>query len=211
MKDNHTLEIIIGIGFLAFWREQLRRILFISRGFIFSQTDYDQRYCGEKTRDGRRKPAAPKRPQLRVVREKSLQEALAPTRASIFPGACAIFFDRSDKTAAGQAVEAVEEILYTSDLGPTTVQRLLRAGLSESFVFLGDCRFLQAPVPFERRDAWHLMANHQMTEPLIAAKSGSPQIWMVVGVNGVGKTTTIGKLAHTGQRTLRFARFGRGG
>src|SRR5690606_20858760 len=23
-----------------------------------------------------------------------------------------------------------------------------------------------------------------------------PQVWMIVGVNGVGKTTTIGKLAH---------------
>ncbi|MBI5609011.1 MAG: signal recognition particle-docking protein FtsY, partial [Deltaproteobacteria bacterium] len=32
--------------------------------------------------------------------------------------------------------------------------------------------------------------------PLVTAAADGPAVWMVVGVNGSGKTTTIGKLAH---------------
>ena len=45
----------------------------------------------------------------------------------------------------------------------------------------------------------------------VVPKSDTPHVIMVVGVNGVGKTTTIGKLAHQfknkGQRGTRCSRY----
>lgn len=124
--------------------------------------------------------------------EKTLKEALAPTRASLF-GRLHEYFNR-DRTAASETMEAVEEILYTSDLGPTTVQRLLgpiEADLSTSA--RADFPRLQALLKTEMRE---ILTPVEKSEPLIGPKKPAPQVWMVVGVNGVGKTTTIGKLAH---------------
>merc|ERR1712078_751854 len=36
---------------------------------------------------------------------------------------------------------------------------------------------------------------------ILVPEKGKLNIWLVVGVNGVGKTTTLGKLAHLGIRS----------
>ncbi len=97
----------------------------------------------------------------------------------------------------GPQLEALEEILYTSDLGPSTVTRLLdsvESGLSRQEKksidtvkrsLRGEIELILNSVPrmgqtpFEDFD-----------------QRARPQVWMIVGVNGAGKTTTIGKLAH---------------
>lgn len=172
--------VVFGLGALA------------SAGYYFARfyftTDHDRDLEGKQGET----PAAEEKPRLEVVREKSLQEALAPTRASIF-GRLRDLFDRH-KAAAAQTVEAVEEILYTSDLGPTTVQRLLQP-IEKNFTSadMADFAKLQSLLKDEMLG---ILKPVSVSEPLSAPKTGSPQIWMIVGVNGVGKTTTIGKLAH---------------
>lgn len=89
-------------------------------------------------------------------------------------------------------MEELEEILFTSDLGVQATQELidhvrdsvtrkdltdpqkLKDALKENIL-----RFLHVP-------------QVEYDEPV----SGDPMVIMVVGVNGVGKTTTIGKVAH---------------
>lgn len=98
---------------------------------------------------------------------------------------------------SGPELEALEEILYTSDLGTTTVTRLLDSvenQLSRSekksldvikSSLKSEVESILAAVPKMGRTPFENFENR-----------AKPQVWMIVGVNGVGKTTTIGKLAH---------------
>ena len=99
------------------------------------------------------------------------------------------FRDRLDVAFAGsrqEVLEGIEEALLTADVGmPTTAALLdgLRARLGAN------------PDPERARAA----LRDQLSEMLRAAgptqPSASPWVVLVTGINGVGKTTTIGKLA----------------
>jgi len=86
-------------------------------------------------------------------------------------------------------VEQIEEVLLTSDVGVATTERLL-AEIKE--------RLKKNELKDEER-VWESLRKHA-TELLSIGGGGialttKPTVVMVVGVNGVGKTTTIGKLA----------------
>ena len=86
-------------------------------------------------------------------------------------------------------IEELEEILYTADMGVTTVSWLMDlVNKNRSKFTSGDDvkQFLKEHI----REV--LVANHKPF-PEITEK---PTIFLMVGVNGAGKTTTIGKLAH---------------
>ncbi len=83
----------------------------------------------------------------------------------------------------------LEEILLSADVGVKTTQKLLK--------------YLREDVTTSGRKDIHLLKEYlkseilkilsaQVTESLLPKK---PHVIMIVGVNGVGKTTTIGKLA----------------
>ncbi len=86
-------------------------------------------------------------------------------------------------------VEQIEEVLLTSDVGVATTGKLL-AEIKE--------RLDKKELKDEER-VWELL-RQRATELLAIGGGGialtaKPTVVMVVGVNGVGKTTTIGKLA----------------
>ncbi|MFN8645003.1 MAG: signal recognition particle-docking protein FtsY [Candidatus Binatia bacterium] len=81
----------------------------------------------------------------------------------------------------------VEEILLSSDVGIKATQALL-ARLGSAGRDAGDASELRAAAREAVRD---LLAAPEPTPP-----AAPPEVIVVVGVNGVGKTTTIGKLAH---------------
>ena len=86
-------------------------------------------------------------------------------------------------------IEELEEILYTADMGVTTVSWLMDlVNKNRSKFTSGDDvkQFLKEKI----REV--LVANHK-SFPEITEK---PTVFLMVGVNGAGKTTTIGKLAH---------------
>ena len=86
--------------------------------------------------------------------------------------------------------EELEEILVTADFGVRTSQELIAA--IESRVprdGKGDPRQIRQLLREEIR-------SRLCPKSELAAPSSPPQVIMVVGVNGVGKTTTIGKLAR---------------
>ncbi len=82
--------------------------------------------------------------------------------------------------------ESLEEVLLGADFGVQATQRLLDT-VRESSRGRGGAESLQREI-----------TNLLKERPGIGAGrySAKPWVVMVVGVNGVGKTTTIGKLAH---------------
>ncbi|MCY4439593.1 MAG: signal recognition particle-docking protein FtsY [Deltaproteobacteria bacterium] len=97
--------------------------------------------------------------------------------------------------------EALEELLLGADFGVQATQRLLAAVRDTSRAGSGNGTELL------RRALAGLLKENQGMEG--RRYSASPWVTLVVGVNGVGKTTTIGKLAHqleqSGKRVLLAA------
>ena len=97
--------------------------------------------------------------------------------------------------------EALEELLLGADFGVQATQRLLAAVRDTSRAESGNGTELL------RRALAGLLKENQGMEG--RRYSASPWVTLVVGVNGVGKTTTIGKLAHqleqSGKRVLLAA------
>lgn len=147
----------------------------------------------------------------------TLDSALYATRKSLFGRIQNLFEQKPFLTEAD--LENVEEILYTSDIGPRAVQRLLTAvtqNLPRKDARLEDLTALlkkemsqtleqvqstSTPTEFlksfqEKIDLKKSAQGGLGTEPQSqSAKPIGPQVWLVVGVNGVGKTTTLGKLS----------------
>lgn len=90
-----------------------------------------------------------------------------------------------------EALNQIEEILFTSDIGPHTVENLIeKVKIDMKSSELKSFESLTKALKNEMS---------QMIEPLhpspIKWNSNGPTVFLVLGVNGVGKTTTIGKLA----------------
>ncbi len=105
------------------------------------------------------------------------------------------FFGRLKALFAGkkeidpQIVEQIEEVLLTSDVGVKTTAVLLEAIKDK----------LDKKELADTDKVWDALRDHATALLSIGgggiALSAQPTVVMVVGVNGVGKTTTIGKLA----------------
>jgi len=127
-----------------------------------------------------------------------LRDNLARSRDALTAEVSASFFDRLDAAA----FERLEEALILADVGaPVTADVVgrLEAEVSSGAVEQGDAA---------RARLVELLAEVAQPDgpPRIDLTHG-PTVIMVVGVNGTGKTTTIGKLAHLmssrlGRRTI---------
>ena len=112
------------------------------------------------------------------------------------------FFSKLGKAIAGKSkidgniLDELEEVLIRSDVGVATTLKIIEA--LETRVakdkYLGTSELGQ----ILSEEVTTLLNKHQKEEVkgFDSALPNQPQVIMVVGVNGVGKTTTIGKLAH---------------
>lgn len=84
----------------------------------------------------------------------------------------------------------LEEILLSSDVGVKTSQKLLQ-NLSEAITHSGkqDIRLLKH---FLKQELCKILNGGEITPSVVVQP---PRVILVVGINGVGKTTTLGKLA----------------
>jgi fused signal recognition particle receptor len=126
---------------------------------------------------------------------KGLSGLLAPTKRSFSDKLKSIFGTSSLEKFP---FDEIEEALYTSDLGPTTVQRLLeslQAQLSRKELY--NFEALREALRTEIKSIVGSVNSGEIIDhpKLSVEKRVGPIIWLVVGVNGAGKTTTIGKLA----------------
>ena len=133
-----------------------------------------------------------------------LKAGLAKTRNSLVSRIDVLFLGK--KTIDPELLDELEEILITSDLGVTTTEDLLedaRARLKRQE--LSDPQVLKQIL--KEKILFYLEKQSQAAELVLPAQG--PFVIMVVGVNGVGKTTTIGKVAYkfmqSGQRVLLVA------
>ena len=176
----------------------------------------------------------------------SLREALLKTREN--------FWERikkslpKDSIINDREIEKLEEILYTSDLGPRTVNHLINrireklekkdSGKNQSdskktpdlsdqssenknntsleairLLLKTELNLLFNPsFPSRTNDESFLSKSDSLTmdqsknQTLEVNRGQKPTVWMLVGVNGAGKTTSIGKLAcqrvKSGERVL---------
>jgi len=90
----------------------------------------------------------------------------------------------------------LEEALIKADVGVSTASQLIQA-LKKS----AKSQSIQNPTDLHRILEQEIGSLLQIIEPAhnpLAANavSPSPEIWLIVGVNGAGKTTSIGKLCH---------------
>jgi len=96
------------------------------------------------------------------------------------------------KAALDEAtLDAIEEALVASDLGPATAAKVRNRLAGEKFERGLDDEALRRVVAQELEAILAPVA-----EPLEIHAFPRPQVILVVGVNGSGKTTTIAKLAH---------------
>ena len=130
-----------------------------------------------------------------------LRAGLRRTSANLAGGIGAIFTGRRLDEAA---LEELEELLIASDLGAASAAELVAA--------LARQRFGTEVTATEVRQA---LADHiaelltPVEAPLAIDDEARPHVILVAGVNGTGKTTTIGKLArrlrNDGRRVMLVA------
>ena len=130
--------------------------------------------------------------------QEKLEEGLDKTRTSFF-GKLDRMVRGKDKVDA-EVLDALEEILVTSDVGVNTtldiIDHIEARVAEEQYV---STKELNALI---RDEIARMMLEGQDEHPadFDASLPNQPHIIMVVGVNGVGKTTTIGKMAYRYRR-----------
>lgn len=126
--------------------------------------------------------------------KKSLDKGLEKSKSS--------FFGKLSKAVAGKSkvdddvLDNLEEILVSSDVGVTTtlkiIDRIEARVAADKYLGTDELNKIL------REEIAALLAenNTENNTSFDVPKSNTPYVIMVVGVNGVGKTTTIGKLAY---------------
>jgi fused signal recognition particle receptor len=121
--------------------------------------------------------------------------AIAKTRESLSEKIDTVFQGR--KQIDAELLDELEEALIAADIGvPTTLSILetVRRGITRKEI--NDIEALKASIKHELLTILEDSKKGGIGDETEAPEDVAPYVIMVVGVNGVGKTTTIGKLAQ---------------
>jgi len=126
--------------------------------------------------------------------QKKLEKGLENTKKS--------FLSKLGTAIVGKTIidddllDELEDILIQSDVGVTTTLKIIKAleARTAKEKYLGNEDLMQM---MQEEILTLLVApNTNLDQDIQIESKNSPHVVMVVGVNGVGKTTTVGKLAH---------------
>lgn len=125
-----------------------------------------------------------------------LDKGLAKTKESVFKKLSRAVVG---KTAVDDEVlDNLEEVLITSDVGVETtlkiIERIEKRVSKDKYLGTSELNLILKEEIAEMLQENNTKDVEEVNVP--ETKNGLPYIIMVVGVNGVGKTTTIGKLAY---------------
>ncbi len=131
---------------------------------------------------------------LGLKKKERLEEGLEKSRTGLLGklGKALVGKDKIDD----EALDDLEEVLITSDVGVKTtlevIKRIEQRVARDKFVYTSELNKIL------KEEIINLLREHRPEQPaeFDAVFPHKPHVIMVVGVNGVGKTTTIGKLAH---------------
>ena len=125
-------------------------------------------------------------------KKETLDTGLEKTKKSVF--------EKISRAVAGKSkvdeevLDNLEEVLVTSDVGVDTTLKIIEnieaRVARDKYVNTSELNTIL------KDEIAQLLENKQTTESTTTSISTHPYVIMVVGVNGVGKTTTIGKLAY---------------
>jgi fused signal recognition particle receptor len=117
----------------------------------------------------------------------AMRSGLAHTRGGFIAGIARLFGARPEIDPS--LLEEIEQLLFSADLGVQTTERIL--GQLRERMKRNELK--------DEADVWACIRAQAEQILDIGAPplrdSGSPAVMLMIGVNGVGKTTTIGKLA----------------
>src|ERR1051326_3789758 len=123
------------------------------------------------------------------------RRAVAATRDSLSEKLDTVFAGR--KQIDEELLEQLEEVLIAADIGVTTTLEILetvRRGIARKQI--NDLDALKHAIKTELLNILQASERQGVASELTVPESVAPYVMMIVGVNGVGKTTTIGKLAQ---------------
>lgn len=127
-------------------------------------------------------------------KKESLNKGLFVTKQSFFSKLANAVMGKA--TIDDEVLESLEEILMTSDVGVDTSLRIIDK-IKERVAKERKVNTDQLNELLKEVIADLLVSNGQEDKTDFETPAGKkPYVIMVVGVNGVGKTTTIGKLSH---------------
>ncbi|MBL0213224.1 MAG: signal recognition particle-docking protein FtsY [Myxococcales bacterium] len=144
---------------------------------------------GEPARPAEAKAPEPVEPDGPIDEEsrEAYRAGLAKTRGGFVARLGKLF---GKKKIDAQTLEELEEVLFTADIGPRAADRIfqsVKSGMSKND--LEDADKIWARIRQTSREILNVGAS-----PVVMS-AHKPFVLLVLGVNGVGKTTTIGKLA----------------
>jgi fused signal recognition particle receptor len=123
------------------------------------------------------------------------RRAISATRESLSETIDSVF--QSRKKIDAELLDELEEALIAADIGvPTTMHILetVRRGIARNQI--NDIAALKQAIKTELLNILQASAGGGIASEEGVPENVSPYVMMIVGVNGVGKTTTIGKLAQ---------------
>jgi len=123
------------------------------------------------------------------------RRAVSATRESLAERLDTVFAGR--KQIDDELLDQLEEALIAADIGvPTTLEILetVRRGVARKQI--NDIEALKQAIKTELLKILQAAESHGVASETSVPETVTPYVMMIVGVNGVGKTTTIGKLAQ---------------
>ena len=134
-----------------------------------------------------------KKKETTPIEQEALDKGLEKTKNGLFSKLTKAVIGKS--TIDDEVLDDLEEILVTSDVGVTTtlkiIKRIQERVARDKFFGTSELNNLL------KDEIQQLLAENNSNDfERFEYGNYKPYVIMVVGVNGVGKTTTIGKLAH---------------
>ena len=135
-------------------------------------------------------------------KKETLDKGLSKTKENVFSKITRAIAGKSK--VDDEVLDNLEEVLITSDVGVDTtlkiISRIEDRVARDKYVTTSELTAI-----LREEIASLLTENHtEDLESFTVPEDKKPYVIMVVGVNGVGKTTTIGKLAYQSRRPVKM-------
>ena len=127
-------------------------------------------------------------------KKETLDKGLEKTKQSVFEKLAHVVVGKSK--VDDEVLDDLEEALITSDVGVETTLKIIKSieerVARDKYVSTNELNMIL------REEIERLLSENNVSDnsDWDLPSTGNPYVILVVGVNGVGKTTTIGKLAH---------------